>query len=281
MWDILILNPMVNALLWLYGLLGNSFVLAILVFTGLTRLILWPLTAQQTKSSAAMAELQPKLKGLQEKYKNSPEELNRKTMEMYREHGVNPLGGCLPLLIQFPILIGLYQALRAALAAGPLELLTLSQHIYHPVPAFLQWLPDAASLIPLNSRLDFFGLPWLNLANPDPYYILPVLVVITTFLQNKLLTPPSTDPQQGTMNASMQLMMPFMIGWFSLTFPSGLSIYWVLANVIGVGQYAAMGRASVRNLLGTGPDGKFSIRAFFGFPPAQTNKKSGARSKKR
>jgi YidC/Oxa1 family membrane protein insertase len=277
-WNWLILNPMVNVLLWLYGLFGNSFLLAILVFTAITRLILWPLTATQMKSTAATQELQPKLKKLQEKYKDNSEELNRRTMEMYREAGVNPLGGCLPLLVQFPILIGLYQALRASLAAAPLELLTLSQHIYHPVPDFLKWLPDAASLIPLNSHF-----AWMNLASPDPYFILPVLVVTTTFLQNKLLTPPSTDPQQGSMNASMQLMMPLMIGWFSLTFPSGLSIYWVLANLIGVGQYSMMGRASIKNLLGTGPDGRFSLRAFMGFPAPVEQKRfgPGSRSKKK
>lgn len=279
LWNNAILNPMVNVLLWLYGLLGNNYVLAILIFTALTRLILWPLTAQQTKSSTAMQELQPKLKKLQEKYKDSPEELNRKTMELYKEAGVNPVGGCLPLLVQFPILIGLYQALRASLAAAPLELLTLSQHLYphQSLPDFLKWLPNAAALLPLNNHF-----AWLDLSKPDALFILPVLVVVTTFLQNKLLTPPNPDPQQGAMNATMQLMMPLMIGWFSLSFPSGLSIYWVVANVIGVGQYAAMGKANVRNLLGEGPDGKFSWRALAGLPPAaEEPRKRGSRTAKK
>jgi YidC/Oxa1 family membrane protein insertase len=275
LWNLIIQKPMVSVLLWLYGLLGNSFVLSILVFTALTRLILWPLTAQQAKSSAAMQQLQPKLKKIQEKYKDDPQEQTRKTQELYREGGVNPLGGCLPLLVQFPILIGLYQALRASLAAAPLELLTLSQFLYHPVPDFLKWLPPAASLIPLNSHF-----AWLNLGSPDPYFILPALVVITTFLQNKLLTPPNSDPQQATMNASMQLMMPVFIGYISLTFPSGLSIYWVLANLIGIGQYAAMGRASVKNLLGT-QNGRFSVPAFFGFPAPSQPKRSGSYSKRK
>lgn len=274
-WNLLILNPMVNVLLWLYALLGSSYVLSITVFTLITRAILWPLTAQQTKSSAAMAELQPKVKKLQEKYKDSPEKLNRETMDLYREAGVNPLGGCLPLLIQFPILIGLYQAMRASLAAAPLELLTLSQHLYHPVPDWLAWLPNVASLIPLTSHF-----AWLNLDKPDPLYILPVVVVLTTFLQNRLLTPPTVDPQQASMNASMQLMMPLMIGWFSLTFPSGLSIYWILANIIGFGQYAAMGRASLKNLFGT-PDGSFSLRGLLGFPPPQEPARGARRSKKK
>jgi len=192
---------------------------------------------------------------------------------------VNPLGGCLPLVIQFPILIGLYQALRASLAAAPLELLTLSQYLYphQSLASWLQWLPNAASLLPLNSKF-----LWLDLSKPDALFILPLLVVVSTFLQNKLLTPPNPDPQQAAMNGTMQLMMPVMIGWFSLSFPSGLSIYWVLANLIGIGQYAAMGRANVRNLLGEGPDGRFSWRAFAGFPPApEEPKKRGSRSSKK
>jgi len=279
LWNTAILKPMVNVLLWLYGLLGNNYVLAILIFTAITRLILWPLTRQQTKSSTAMQELQPKLKKLQEKHKDNPEEMNRKTWELYREAGVNPLGGCLPLLVQFPILIGLYQALRASLAAAPLELLTLSQYLYphQTLPGWLQWLPNAASLLPLNNH--FW---WLDLSKPDALFILPLLVVISTFLQNKLLTPPNPDPQQATMNGTMQLMMPLMIGWFSLSFPSGLSIYWIVANLIGIGQYAAMGRANVRNLLGEGPDGRFSWRALAGFPPApEEPKKRGSRSSKK
>ncbi|MBN1426780.1 MAG: membrane protein insertase YidC [Anaerolineae bacterium] len=267
MWDLLILKPMVNALLWLYGLMGNSYVLAILGLTVIINLIVFPLRWQQQKSTAGMQELQPKLKKLQEKYKSAPEELQRKTMELYREAGINPLGGCLPMLIQFPILIGLYQAITRSLAASPLKLIELSQYIYHPVPDWLRWLPNATSLIPLNSR--FF---WLNLASPDPYYILPLLVVLTTWIQNKLMTPPSTDPQQATMGRTMQWTMPLFIGYISLTFPSGLSIYWIVANIIGVVQYAAMGKSSLKNFFGT-EDGSFSWRGLIGLPiPDETSK---------
>jgi len=274
-WNTFIMNPMINVMIWLYGLLGHSFVLALLIFTLITRLITWPLTLQQQKSSAAMTELQPKLKEIQAKHKNDPETLNRKTMELYKEGGVNPLGGCLPMLIQFPILIGLYQALTQTLAASPLELMRLSQHIYHPVPAWLAWLPDATALIPLDSRF-----AWLNLGTPDPFYILPVVVVISTWLQNKLLTPPSADPQQRAMGQTMQLTMPLMIGFFSLNFPSGLAIYWTVANVIGIGQYIAMGRVGLKNLFGT-DDGSFSWRGLIGLSPNQPERpKSRPRKKK-
>ncbi len=260
MWNTLILDPMVNLLIWLYGLLGNSYVLALLLLTILINLITWPLTWQQQKSAAAMQELQPKLKKLQEKYKNEPEVLQQKTMELYREEKVNPFGGCLPTLIQLPILIGLYQALTRSLAASPLQLIELSQHIYHPLPALLSWLPSATSMIPLNNHFWY-----LNLASPDPTPILPILVVVSTWFTQKVMTPPSTDPQSQAMSRSMQLTMPLMLGFFSLTLPSGLSIYWVVSGLLRLGQYMLMGKASLKNLFGT-EDGSFSWRGLLGMP---------------
>jgi len=267
MWDTFILNPMINLMLWFYGLLGNSYVLAILVLTFLIRMATYPLLLQQTKSSFAMQELQPQLKKLQEKYKSEPETLQQETMKLYREAGVNPLGGCLPSLIQLPILFGLYQAITRSLASSPLQLIELSQHLYHPLPAILQWLPKAQTLIPLNSRF-----LWMDLAAPDPFYVLPVLVVLTTFLYQKLLTPPPQgDDQQAAMSRSMQIMMPLFIGYISITFPAGLSVYWVAGNVIGVAQSALMGRASLKNLFGT-EDGSFSLAGFLGLSTAAPSK---------
>lgn len=275
LFDTYIIMPMVNAMIWLYGLLGNNYVLALLIFTLLTRLITWPLTIQQQKSSAAMTELQPKINALKEKYKNDQARMNEEQSKLFREAGVNPLGGCLPLVVQFPVLIGLYQALTQSLAASPLQLMRLSQYIYHPVPTWLAWLPNAASLIPLNSKF-----AWLNLASPDPLYILPIVVVLTTWLQNKLLTPASTDPQQRAMGQTMQFTMPLMIGFFSLQFPSGLSIYWTVANIIGIAQYTAMGKAGLKNLFGT-PDGSFSWRGLIGLPATASEPERRGKSRPR
>src|SRR5262245_35227374 len=108
MWDAIILNPMVNLLIWLYGLLGNNIIAAILSLTILIYMITLPLTIQQQKSMQATQELQPLIEDLKKKYKDQPEKLQQAQMELYREKGINPLGGCLPTLIQFPILIGLY-----------------------------------------------------------------------------------------------------------------------------------------------------------------------------
>jgi YidC/Oxa1 family membrane protein insertase len=234
--ELVFLDPMVNALLFLYGLLGD-YVVALVLLTIIVRLLTYPLTRQQQRSTRRMQELQPELEKIKKKYEKDREQLAAKQMELYKKHGVNPTGGCLPTLIQFPILIGFYRAITQTLAASPLQLLNLSQHVYRT-------LPNLNDLIPLDSRF-----LWLDLAAPDPFFVLPVLVVATTFAQQKLLTPPSADPQQAGMAQSMQITMPIMIGFFALTFPSGLSIYWITSSVVGIAQYVAEGRATFINKL--------------------------------
>ncbi|MEP7356787.1 MAG: YidC/Oxa1 family membrane protein insertase, partial [Anaerolineales bacterium] len=126
------------------------------------------------------------------------------------------------------VLIGLYQAINLAMAASPVQLLDLSKHIY-------SFLPDVARLIPLQNQF-----AWLNLGLPDPIFILPLFVVATTWLQSRVMTPPNagSDPQAAQMSQSMAVTMPLMIGYMSLQFPSGLSIYWIVSNVVSIVQYA-------------------------------------------
>lgn len=237
MWD-LILNPFVTVLVFLYQLLGQNTVLAIVVFTILIRLLTYPLTAQQQKSMKAQQELQPKLQKLQEKYKGDREKLAQAQMDLYKEYGINPAGGCLPLLIQFPILIGLYQAIIQVLGATPLQLLDLSGRIL---------VPQLNQLIPLQNQF-----LWMNLGEPDPFYVLPILVLITTWLQQRLMTPPQTgganEGQAAAMTRSMTTVMPIMFFFFALSFASGLSVYFVVSNIIGIIQYAMMGKADLSNL---------------------------------
>lgn len=227
-WDFLILQPMTNALLLLYQLLFNNFTLSILVFTILIRVITYPLTLQQQKSSKAMLDMQqsPEWKKMQEKYAKEKEKLAQEQMKMMQAAGVNPMGGCLPLVIQFPVLIGLYQALNLAMAASPLQMVELTNHIY-------KFLPNVSGLLPLDNHF-----LWLNLGLPDPFYILPIVVALSTWVQSKVMTPPSADPQAAQMSQSMAMTMPLMIGWFSLNVGAGLSLYWIISNVIGVAQYA-------------------------------------------
>ena len=227
-WNTLIIDPMVNGLLFLYDVLFNNFTLSLAVFTLLIRALTLPLTLQQQRSTKKMQDLQQTdaWKKMQEKYAKDREKLGQETMKMYQQAGVNPLGGCLPTLIQFPILIGLYQAITLAMAASPVQLLDLSKHLY-------PFLPNVTSLIPINNQF-----LWLNLGLPDPYYVIVFLVVATTWIQSKVMTPPSADPQSAQMSQSMAFTMPLMIGWMSLNFPSGLSIYWIIGNILSIAQYA-------------------------------------------
>lgn len=237
MWD-LILNPFVTGLVFLYQILAQNTVISIIAFTILIRLLTFPLTQQQNRSMKAQQELQPKLKKIQEKYKGDREKLSQAQMDLYKEYGINPLGGCFPLLIQFPILIGLYQAIIKVLGQTPLEMLDLNGRLL---------LPSLNAVVPLQQ--DFL---WLNLAQPDPFYVLPILVLVTTWFQQRLLTPPSSgddDGQAAQMTKSMTTMMPIMFFFFSLSFASGLSIYFVTSNIVGIIQYSAMGRANFGNLL--------------------------------
>ena len=230
MWDVLIINPMVNAMLLFYGLMGQQFILAIIALTILIRVIVFPLSLKQQRSMMVMQAMQrsKEWQDIQKKYKGDREKLAQEQMRLYREYGVNPAGGCLPTLIQFPVLIGLYQSILRVLAVSPLQLVDLAPRVY---------LPGLAALVPLNDRF-----LWLNLGSPDPFYVLPILVVATTWAQQKLLTPPNPDPHAAGMNQSMQVMLPLMFGFFALSFSSALSIYFVISNVVGVAQYGIINR---------------------------------------
>ncbi len=192
-----------------------------------------------------MQELQPQLKQLQDKHKNDREKLAQEQMALYKEHGVNPFGGCLPLLIQFPILIGLYQAIIFTLAATPFQLIDLSGR-------FL--IPGLDSMIPLNNMWLSMDLTKPPTDNPVWALVLPALVLVTTWAQSKLTIPaaPPSDSADGrpnqaqAMTQSMTTIMPLMFGFFSLSFSVGLSIYFVVSNVIGIIQYSLMGQSKLK-----------------------------------
>ena len=239
MWNLFV-SIFTNILLWIYNIIGN-FGIAIILFTVLIKIVTWPLNASQMKGAKAMQDFQndKEWQDIQKKYAKDKEKLNQEQMRLYRERGINPFGSCLPMFIQFPIIIALYQSITHALAVTPLDLLKLSRAIN---PSFL----DVTQLIPLNSKF-----LWLNLGQPDPYYILAVIVAVTTFMQSKLTMPPSANPndQSAAMGQSMTITMPLMLGWFALTFPSGLAVYFITSNVLGIAQYAAQGKANWSSLL--------------------------------
>ncbi len=222
----ILVQPLVNVMVVTYALLGHNFVLATIASTILIQLITWPLTMQSLNSSKKMQQLQQseKWKDAQKKYKNDREKMAQVTMELYKEAGVNPAAGCLPTVIQMPLLIAFYSAINLLVAVNPESLLELTRSLYRGIP----FIADiATNTIPLESQF-----LWLNLARPDPYFIIPVLVAASTWFSQRTMSMPSADPQQAQMNQSMQLMMPLMFGWFAVNFASGVALYWIISSLV-------------------------------------------------
>lgn len=176
----------------------GSYGLAIVLLTIIIKVVLYPLTVKQVKSMKAMQELSPKMKKLQEKYKDNPQVMQQKVAALYKDAGVNPLAGCLPLLIQMPILMAMYYALY---------------NLEYPSAEAAQflWLP--------------------SMSEADPYYILAIVNVLTTYYQTRQTA--DTSNQQMKM---MMYIMPLFIGFISISFPSGLVLYWVVMNLCQIVQ---------------------------------------------
>lgn len=212
--------PMAQALLAIAHFLGDNAGLAIIVFTIGIKVLLIPLTLKQLKSAKAMQDLQPLLQDIQRKYKGDKQRVTEETMALYKEKGVNPAAGCLPLVVQLPILYGLYGAL---FALGN----TCASH--DPSGACV---PDA-----LYSPLFNAPFAWMpSLAKPDPLHILPVVCVVSQWVQQRMMqTTRQTDPQQAAMQSMMQFM-PLMIGVFSWNLAAGLPLYWAVSTLFSVVQ---------------------------------------------
>lgn len=254
--NLIVYNPMLNAMLFLYQFLPN-YGLAIILFTILVGLLTMPFRIKSQASMRAQQEkmgaLKPKLDEIKKKYKDNPQELQKQQMKIYQENGVaNPFNlGCLLTLLPFPIFIGMYQVINGVMAERPEQVMQLSQHIYPQ-------LGNAARLIPVNSN--FLGLNLGSVlstltTNPQGIVIagaVILLVVGSQFLQTKMMTQPTAtlDPQQAQMNQSMQLMMPVMFGFFVWNAPIGLALYWITFSVIGILQQGFTGGWSgLANLL--------------------------------
>jgi YidC/Oxa1 family membrane protein insertase len=221
---------MINILIVVSSALFNNFGLSIIVLTIIVRGITTPLTLKQLRSTKALQELQPKMAELHQKYGKDKQKLAQEQMRMYKESGVNPAGCLLPMLIQLPIWISLFQSIIRVLAIVPEDFLKLSGHLYSA------W-PQVFSLVPLNSRF-----LWLDLAVPDRFLLLPILVGGTMWLQQKMVTSKTGDPKQQAQSQMMLWIMPLMFAFLTLQFPSGLALYWVVSNVISIGmQYFITG----------------------------------------
>lgn len=233
LWIEVIIRPMLNTLMVLYVLLFNNMGLAIIAFTILVRLVTLPLTLKQIRQMRRMSELQPRMREIQERYSGDRARISQETMRLYRESGVSPVGCLGPLIVQMPILIGLFRVLIRTLFTTPDKVVELAPMLY-------TWITFVSihSAAPLNDRF-----LWLNLGEPDPSPIIfPILVAATTWVQQKMTMMPSPDPRQQSSQNMMLWMIPIFLGFFSLQWPSGLPLYWIVSNVIGVGiQYFITG----------------------------------------
>lgn len=214
-----LINSVIHALYEVTVTIGfPSYALAIVLITIIIKLLLYPLMAKQMKSMMNMQEVQPKLLELQKKYANNPEKLNTEMAKLYKEYDVNPMAGCLPMLIQMPILIGLYTALR--------------EYQFEPV-----------------EHATFF---WVNNLNaPDPLYILPILVGISMYLQQKasMAGNNSEAMESNQMMKTMLYIMPPMMVFVCLALPAGLCLYWSIFSLLGIGQQLIMNKQKEKQMV--------------------------------
>lgn len=203
-WFDLIASPLIQVLNFFYGYVHN-YGLAIILLTLVIKLIFFPLSQKSYKSMQQMKKLQPMMLKLREKHKDDRQKMNEEMMQLYKTYKVNPLGGCLPIAVQIPVFIALYQALM-----GAIEL----RHA------------------PFITHVPFTDIIWLaDLSARDPYYVTPIIMGATMFLQQKL-TPAPGDPMQ----AKIMLFLPIIFTFLFLTFPSGLVLYWLVNNVLSIAQ---------------------------------------------
>jgi len=250
---------------WIYNLIPN-YGWALIVFTLVVKLLLLPLGLKQQKSMTKMQAMQPKITALQEKYKNDQQKLSQETMKLYKEYGVSPMGGCLPMLIQLPILFALYRVLYRPL--------TYMLHMTDKAIGALgnQFIIDMSSKNPMAQiqiaekanliDFDFFGLNLSANPNAEGWFtiamIIPVLAAVTTYFSSKItmlmnknkkeekneekpkriLSPDQKDtkPNANEMGQTMTWIMPVFTLWITATFPAALGIYWVASNVFSIGQ---------------------------------------------
>ena len=195
-WFSAIAKPLLYTLKFFYRYVGN-YGIAIIIITVILKALFFPLTHKSYKSMKGMQKIQPEMNKIREKYKNDRDAMNKAVMELYRDHKVNPLGGCLPMVVQIPVFFALYKALM------------FSIELRHA--PFFFWITD--------------------LSDKDPYYVTPVIMGITMFVQQKM-TPSQMDPVQ----AKMMLALPVVFTFMFLSFPSGLVLYWLVNNILTIGQ---------------------------------------------
>jgi len=235
-----------TVLLTFYNWTGNGGV-AVIIFTIIARVILLPLTIRQIQSSRKIQALQPAIQELQRKHGKDAQRLQQETMALYKENKANPVSGCLPMVFQLPLFLGIYQAVFHLTSVAPAEyaaakMLTVLQTAGNMGTTIVATTLDQP---PLSG-----GFLWLiDLGKTDPYYILPVLSVIFQLIVQLMSTPRVQDPQQKAMTQTL-LFMPLIFGYIGFTFPSGAVLYWVVGSLLSmIQQYVVGGWGSLANYL--------------------------------
>lgn len=185
-----------------------SYGLAIIFFTIAVKVVLFPLTLKQLRSMRTIQDLQPKIKAIQERYKGNPEKSQVEVMKLYKETGANPLAGCLPLIVQMPVLFALFSSLRT---------------FFDP------------KLHPSYVDITHANFLWINNLGAPDLYVLPILTAVATFFQ-QYLTSLSSSGKVDQTQRTMLIVMPLFIGWIARTFPAGLALYWVMFSLVGIAE---------------------------------------------
>ncbi len=205
-WDKFFVYPLSFSLDWFASHLWGQYGLSILVVTIIIRFIILPLTLKQYRNSKQMQEIQPEIQKIREKYKDNAQKQQEETMKLFQKHGVNPLAGCFPLLIQMPILIALYNAIIR------------------------------------NQHISTHSFLWMELGKADPYYVLPLLAALTTWIQQKMMS--MMTPQMNPQMQSIMFIFPVLIFVMAMNFASALPLYWIYSNIFTIVQtYFIYGRS--------------------------------------
>ncbi|MCF6410711.1 YidC family membrane integrase SpoIIIJ [Pseudalkalibacillus salsuginis] len=203
-WDEYFVYPLSWLITEVSDFFNENYGLGIVIVTLLIRTVLLPLMIKQTKSSIAMQQVQPEIKALREKYSSkdqkTQQKLQQETMQLFQKHGVNPLAGCMPLIIQMPILLGFYHAIMR------------TEEIKH------------------------HNFLWFDLGSPDPIYLLPLIAGLTTYLQQRIMMGGTNSMEANPQMKMLLYIMPIMIVVFAITFPAALSLYWVVGNIFMIAQ---------------------------------------------
>ncbi len=257
-------RPFGMLLQWLNSMVGNYGV-ALILFTVIVRVILLPLAIKQQKSMLETQKIQPEMAKIREKYKNDKEKLNEETMKLYKEHNVNPAGGCLPLLIQFPIIIGLFSVIRNPLTymfnltheqieklANLVNVVINTKNSYE-IQIAQKLTPDILQSADISNvgmiNFNFLGInlgDTPNMSIINLLWIIPVLAAVTTYLSTKVMSSVSGNQNANDSAAStmktMNMIFPFMTAWFAFSMPAGVGLYWILGNIIQIPQQILLNR---------------------------------------